>query len=121
LSYNILSCPLKSLLQQPLLSLDMSVLHQPVLHPELPLDVSVIQQPVLPLDVSAQQTVVIRDRNRKKQQKQNEFRFFSVQTENIFCLFRGHPIQNRDEEQKKSIYSVASQRHMLFCVLIKIL
>ncbi len=109
-----------SLLQQPVLPLDMSVLHQPVLQPELPQDVSVIQQPVLPLDVSAQQTVVIRDTNRKKLPKQIEFRFFSVQTENIFCLFRGHPIQNRDEEQK-SFYSVASQRHMLFCVLIKIL
>jgi hypothetical protein len=76
-----------SLLQQPVLPLDMSVLHQPVLQPELPLDVSFIQQPVLSLDVSAHQTVVIRDTNRKKQAKQSEFRFFSVQTENIFCLF----------------------------------
>jgi hypothetical protein len=28
------------------------------------------------------------------QPKQIEFRFFSVQTENIFCLFRGHPRQH---------------------------
>jgi hypothetical protein len=28
----------------------------------------------------------------EKQPKQIVFRFFSVQTENIFCLFRGHPI-----------------------------
>jgi hypothetical protein len=27
----------------------------------------------------------------EKQPKQIDFRFFSVQTENIFCLFRGHP------------------------------
>jgi hypothetical protein len=80
---------------------------QPVLQPELPLNVSVMQQPVLPLDVSVQQTEVIRDTNRKKQPKQIkqiEFRFFSVQTENIFCLFRGHPIQNRDEEEKKHLF-----------------
>jgi hypothetical protein len=30
----------------------------------------------------------------EKQPKQIVFRFFSVQTKNIFCLFRGHPIHN---------------------------
>jgi hypothetical protein len=56
-----------SVLQQPVLPLDVSVLQQPVLpmdvsvlqQPVLPLDVSVLQQPVLPMDVTfLQQTVL---------------------------------------------------------------
>ncbi len=58
MSYSILctldvSCMLPldvSVLQQPVLLLDMSVLHQLVLQPQLPLDVSVLQQPMLPLE-----------------------------------------------------------------------
>jgi hypothetical protein len=57
-----------SVLQQPVLPLNMSVLHQPVLQPKLPLDIVCmtysslsclwmclheLQQPELPLDVSA--------------------------------------------------------------------
>jgi hypothetical protein len=34
------------------------------------------------------------------QPKQIEFRFFSVQTENIFCLFRGHPSSPSYEEEQ---------------------
>jgi hypothetical protein len=47
-----------SVLQQPVLRLDMFILHWPVLLPQMPLDVSVLQQSVLPVDVSGQQTVL---------------------------------------------------------------
>jgi hypothetical protein len=35
------------------------------------------------------------------QPKQIEFRFFSVRTENIFCLFRGHPRGNASQSRLK--------------------
>jgi hypothetical protein len=38
--------------------------------------------------------LISRNKN-EKQPKQIVFRFFSVQTENIFCLFRGHPSWNK--------------------------
>jgi hypothetical protein len=46
-----------SVLQHPMLPLDMSVLHLPVLQPELHLYISFLQQPVLALDVPVQYTV----------------------------------------------------------------